>query len=158
MNQDLEHLRLLSIFHYVVGALAALFACFPIIHLVIGLLLLFNPSMKEGEMHGDMHGDMERARFVGAFFVAFAGFFILAGWTVAVCVCIAGRNLVRHRRYTFCLVMAAILCVFIPFGTVLGVFTIIVLVRPSVKELFEQEKNSMGLESRVAQESRVGQA
>ncbi len=143
MNQDLEHLRLLSIFHYVVGGLAALFACFPIIHFTFGLLMLFAE---------------ETMRFRVAFMVAFAGFFILAGWTIAVCVFIAGRNLARRRRYTFCLVMAAILCVFIPFGTVLGVFTIIVLVRPSVKELFEQEKNSMGLESRVAQESRVGQA
>jgi hypothetical protein len=32
--------------------------------------------------------------------------------------------------------MAAIACMLMPFGTVLGVFTIIVLMRPSVKELF----------------------
>jgi len=36
----------------------------------------------------------------------------------------------------FCLVMAGVECIFTPFGTVLGVLTIIVLVRPSVKELF----------------------
>ncbi len=30
-------------------------------------------------------------------------------------------------------------CVFIPFGTILGVFTIIVLSRPTVKEVFEQK-------------------
>jgi len=34
-------------------------------------------------------------------------------------------------------VMAAIECIFMPFGTVLGVFTIVVLARPSVKEMFE---------------------
>ncbi len=33
MDQDLEHLRLLSLFHYVVGGIAALFGCFPFIHL-----------------------------------------------------------------------------------------------------------------------------
>ena len=38
-NADTEHLKLLSIFHYVVGGMAVLFACFPIIHLVIGLFL-----------------------------------------------------------------------------------------------------------------------
>ena len=134
MNQDIEHLRLLSIFHYIVGALAALFACFPIFHLAFGLVMLFAPE----KLENGPHNDEEMLRFLGMFFVAFAGFFILAGWTMAVCVCIAGRNLARHRRYTFCLVIAAILCIFIPFGTVLGVFTIIVLVRPSVKELFEQ--------------------
>lgn len=35
VGKDLEHLRLLSIFHYVVGGLIALFACFPIIHLMM---------------------------------------------------------------------------------------------------------------------------
>jgi hypothetical protein len=32
--------------------------------------------------------------------------------------------------------MTALSCVFFPFGTVLGVFTIIVLARPSFRELF----------------------
>ncbi len=30
-DPDLEHLRLLSIFHYVVGGILALFSCFPIL-------------------------------------------------------------------------------------------------------------------------------
>lgn len=36
----------------------------------------------------------------------------------------------------YCLVMAGIECMFMPFGTVLGVFTIIVLMRESVQKLF----------------------
>ena len=49
MNQDLEHLRLLAIFHYVVAAMAALVACFPLIHLTIGLVFLLAPeSMQNG--------------------------------------------------------------------------------------------------------------
>jgi len=40
MNRDEEHLKLLSIFHYVVGGIAAFFAFFPIIHLVIGIACL----------------------------------------------------------------------------------------------------------------------
>lgn len=49
---------------------------------------------------------------------------------------LAGRALAQRRRYTFCLVIAGVACMFMPFGTVLGVFTIIVLLRDSVKELF----------------------
>jgi hypothetical protein len=41
MKQDEEHLRLLSIFHYVVAGLAALFALFPIFHLILGLFMIF---------------------------------------------------------------------------------------------------------------------
>ena len=40
VRQDEEHLRLLSIFHYVVAGLAGLFALFPPIHLLVGLALL----------------------------------------------------------------------------------------------------------------------
>jgi hypothetical protein len=39
----------------------------------------------------------------------------------------------------YCLVVAGIECIFMPFGTVLGVFTIIVLMRPSVRNLFGVE-------------------
>lgn len=34
-NQDEQYLQILSIFHFVVGGLTALFACFPIFHLAI---------------------------------------------------------------------------------------------------------------------------
>ena len=36
-RQDAEHLRILSIFHYVVAGLLALFSMFPIVHLAIGI-------------------------------------------------------------------------------------------------------------------------
>ncbi len=133
MNQDLEHLRLLARFHYVVAGLAALAACFPLIHLTIGLLLIFSPETLE-------HGPRQNATMDligGIIFVVIGSVFVLAGWTFATCVFLAGRNLARRRCYTFCLVMAAITCMFVPFGTVLGVLTLLVLVRPSVRPLFE---------------------
>jgi hypothetical protein len=73
---------------------------------------------------------------MGWFFVGFAAIMILFGWAFAFCMILAGRSLAARRRYTFCIVMAAIGCLFMPFGTVLGVFSVIVLLRPSVKELF----------------------
>jgi hypothetical protein len=134
MNQDIEHLRLLSIFHYVVAGLGALFACFPVIHLVIGLTLAFAPGVLE---HGPK-GNPVVPQFVGLLFATFAAAMILAGWTVSFGVFLAGRFLGQHRHYTFCLIVACILCLMFPFGTVLGVFTLIVLLRPSVKTLFGQ--------------------
>ena len=41
-NTDNEHIRLLSIYHYVVSGAVAFFACIPIIHLVIGLIFIFS--------------------------------------------------------------------------------------------------------------------
>lgn len=53
------------------------------------------------------------------------------------CTFISGRCLARRRNRLFSFVMAAFLCMFMPFGTVLGIFTIIVLSRESVKRLYE---------------------
>jgi hypothetical protein len=131
VDKDLEHLRLLSIFHYVVAGLAALFACFPLIYLVLGLVMIFAPTALEGQHHHD-----EMIWIPGLILSIFGSVLALAGWAFATCVFVAGRNLGRQRRYTFCLVMAAIMCIFMPFGTVLGVLTLVVLLRPSVRPLF----------------------
>lgn len=129
MEEDIEYLRLLSIFHYVVGGLAALFACFPIIYIAVGVLALYVPGSMDAE------GEALPALF-GWIFIVFGGALILVGWAFAVFSIVAGRYLARQAHYLFCMVMAAIECIFIPFGTVLGIFTILVLSKPSVKKMF----------------------
>lgn len=129
MNDDQDHLRLLSIFHYVVAGLAGMVACLPLIHLAVGIGFL------TGRIEGSQGSD-DGARLVGGILVGIASVFLLCGWTLVGLLVLAGRSLAQHRRYTFCLVMAAISCAFMPFGTVLGVFTLIVLLRPGVKQLF----------------------
>jgi hypothetical protein len=128
MNQDADHLKLLAIFHYVDAGMTALFACIPFIHFFMGLALAT----------GAFPDTDPEARPIGIGMMIIAGLIILVGWALAVLIAFAGRSLQTHRRYTYCLVMAGINCIFIPIGTVLGVFTIIVLMRDSVKELFGQ--------------------
>lgn len=130
-NQDEEHLRLLSMFHYICAGVAALFACIPIIHLSIGALILARPNTFG-------HGSNAPPVFIGLFLIAIAALLIIFGWAFAVLLAWSGRCLSRRTHYTFCLVMAGVACFFMPFGTVLGVFTILVLTRPSVKILFSQ--------------------
>lgn len=129
MNQDEEHLRLLSVFHYVVGGLAGLFALFPVIHLVIGLVFVFTPEKFQG-------GEGPPAAVFGWIFVIVAGGIIVMGLAFAACVLSAGRFLAKRKHYMFCLVMGGVECLFMPLGTVLGVFTLIVLMRDSVKQTF----------------------
>ena len=129
INRDEEHLRLLAIFHFVCAGFAALVACIPIIHLVLGLVMLLTP-----QIFGP--GKDQPPAFLGLIFVLFASVFILVGWTFAVLLAWAGRCLARRKHHTFCFVMACVACLFQPFGAVLGVFTIIVLLRPSVKARF----------------------
>ena len=129
MTKDEEHLRLLSIFHYVVGGMAALFAMFPTLHLIMGLVLIFFPQNINGQ------GGPPPV-FIGWLFVIFSTVFITIGLIFATCVLMTGRFLAGRRHYMYCFVMACVECVFMPFGTVLGVFTIIVLQRQSAKDLF----------------------
>jgi hypothetical protein len=129
MTRDEEHLRLLSIFHYAVAGLAGLISLFPIIHLIIGLIFVFASHRVTS------NGELPPA-FIGWIFVILAATFITLGWIMAALILTAGRFLARRKHYQFCLVMAGIECLFMPFGTILGVFTIVVLVRESVKPLF----------------------
>jgi hypothetical protein len=137
MNRDLEHLKLLEIFHYIVGGLLGLCACFPIIHLVIGLLLV------TGKMP-QTPGQPPPPEFLGWFFVILAPAVMILGWMFAIATVLAGQMLRRHRGYIYCMVVAALACLWVPWGTVLGVFTILVLCRPSVKELFERANRQSG--------------
>lgn len=72
----------------------------------------------------------------GWMFAIIGGAVITIGWIFAAFIVTTGRFLARHKHYLFCLVMAGLECMLMPFGTVLGVFTIIVLMRESVKQLF----------------------
>ncbi len=127
MTEDERYLNLLHIFHYVVAALAGVFACFPLIHVAFGVMMLAGVLADGGNAP---------PRILAWFFVIFPALFILVGLTFAVLVAVAGRFLGRRTHYTYCLVMGGVVCIFVPFGTVLGVFTILVLTRPAVKEMF----------------------
>jgi len=125
---DLQHLQLLSIFHYIVGGMSILCGCFPFIHVGMGIAMLSGAF--------DQAGQGGPPRELGWLFIAIGGAIILVLWTYGILVVVCGRKLSTRRNYWFCFVMACIECLEVPFGTVLGVFTIIVLLRPSVKARF----------------------
>jgi hypothetical protein len=131
MDRDQEHLQLLSVFHYVVAGLAALFSFFPLLYTIIGTIFIF------AGRHGTAKaGEDLPPEFLGWIFAVIGSGLFLFGLAIAICILIAGRSLALHKRYSFAMAMACIECVFVPFGTILGVFTIVVLSRESVKELF----------------------
>ena len=131
MNRDEEHLQLLAIFHYVVAGLAALFSFFPLLYTTVGAIFIFTAR------HGTAKpGEDLPPEFLGWIFAALGLLFFLIGIAMAICILIAGRSLTLRKRYSFALVIACIECLFIPFGTILGVFTIVVLSRESVRGLF----------------------
>ena len=133
-TDDASQLRLLSIFHYVVAGLTGLFSLFPLIHVGLGVAAL------TGVMPIESNGgtaSLGETRLFGWMFIGIGSVLILCGLTLAGFMAYAGRCLARQQRHTLCLVVAALSCMLMPLGTVLGVFTLIVLLRPAVKAAFD---------------------
>lgn len=124
--RDDEHLRLLAIFHYVLAAFTALFALLPTLHLLMGI----------GMLSGHLSPGDSDARFVGGILVGIALVFILGGLGMAALLAWTGRKLSKRRHHLACLIVAGLCCAIAPFGTVLGVCSLIVLLRPAVKARF----------------------
>lgn len=133
-NKDREHLKLLSIFHYIVGGIVGVTFVFPfIVQAGIISLIFSSPEVPES------NGTLPPPEFGGIFFIT-GLVFLLIGLIVTVCLIASGRFLAKRKRYWFSFTIACIECLFTPIGTVLGVFTIIVLSRDSVKALYELKK------------------
>lgn len=131
---DAEHLRLLSIFHYVGAGLAVLGLGFLLLHYLFFHAFLANP-----ELWGNQRGAVPPPR---EFFDVFKWLYVIFGlWLVISCVAnlLSGAFISRRRHRTFSIIVAAMNCVHIPLGAVLGVFTIVVLLRPSVREAYEAQ-------------------
>lgn len=135
MDDDPHNLRTLSIFHYVLAGVVAFFSLFPLIHVGIGILML-SGAMTETSSKPPAPEEQAMLRWMGALFIAVAAVIILLGEALAVCLFLTARNLNRRQHHRFCLVISGVECLFMPLGTILGVFTIMALVKPEVKALF----------------------
>lgn len=132
MTEDERNLDLLGTFHYIVGGILALWSCIPIIHIVIGVSMLA----------GVFDGNQEPPRIIALLFVVLGSVFVIGGWCLVTAIIIAGKRLKRRESRIYCLVLAGVECIFMPFGTVLGVLTLIVITKPTVIELFNESETN----------------
>ena len=128
VDQDEEQLRLLSILHYVWGGLIAFGGCIGGIYSLIGGGIITAAASEGGRNAPPVA--------VGAILLVFGVFIVLLVGTISTLTIVAGRSLARKQHHTLCMVMACISCLSVPLGTALGVFTLVVLSRPSVKQKF----------------------
>ncbi len=127
---DSDHLNLLSIFYFVSAGLALLGLLFLFAHYTFFHFFISDPGMWQGP---------KQTPPPALFFAMFRWFYVvMAAWFVASAALnvVSGIFLRARKHWTFSLVVAAIDCLHFPLGTILGVFTIIVLIRPSVRELY----------------------
>ncbi len=125
-----EQLRLLGIFHYVAGGLHFLFGSLGLIHLSIGLGLMMGSKDLIGA------GTAPFPPMFGLLFAVAGGTFVLFGWTLGILTIASGRCIAARKKRTFSIVMGAINCAMVPFGTALGVFTLILLTKDETIQLY----------------------
>jgi len=130
VEKDIEHLRLLTIFHYILAGITAVFSFIPLIHVSIGTMILSSNRLKSTEN--------PPPDIIGWLFVIIGSICIILGLTYALTLFLSGRFIARKRHRIFSIVIACISCLSIPFGTILGIFTLIILSKPAVKILYEK--------------------
>jgi hypothetical protein len=140
-DADLSHLKTLAICHYVWGGLTILLSSVFIFHIVMGVVML-SGGMPFPTPPTTGPAIQPPPDFFGWFFIGIGSFFILLGWTTGILTILSGRRLAQRRSRTFSLVVAGLNCLSVPVGTTLGVFTFIVLFRPSVQALYDQERGT----------------
>ena len=112
--------------------MTALFRPFGFVHAVMGLLVsTFVAAAARNRSEAGMP-----PRSLGVFFGVFGLVFFTAAVSLAIAKFMAAARIRRRRSRTFCLVVAGISCLGIPYGTLLGVCAFMVLGRDSVAGQF----------------------
>ena len=146
-----ERLRLLAIGFYVKGGMGAVVVSFFLIHFIMLLGFSFMPESAwqttppaQARVEAVSVSPSPTPRPVThgppvvmfRIFAGVVGVVILVGWTFGALTIYAGRCVQKRERRMFIYVMAGLNCALIPWGTLLGVFTFIVLQMPGARREF----------------------
>lgn len=151
-----ERLRLLTIAAYIRGGIIAAFSCFFLIYVLMFALMGAIPDSAWQTNNAAAHrssansGDLLASpsptpqvvnpgppKFLFGIMAAFFGLLVLLGWTIGGLTAYAGWCIHRRRRKLLVLIVSGFNCIFIPYGTLFGVATILVLSSPAGKAEFE---------------------
>lgn len=136
---DSEHLRLLAMFHYISGAMTLLFS---------GLFLLQLLVFKAIAGHVD-HTRFETGQdeipieILNIFMIGFTGI-TMFGVLFGIAQIVSGVFLAKRKNWLFSFIVALPNAFMIPYGTMLAIFTLIVLDRPSVKAIYGKQPDRQG--------------
>lgn len=152
--RDSEHLNLLGTFNFIFAGLC-LFALLPSIA-VLSVMRAggFDRTLEEIRRQMEQQANavpISPEELVAFFHVLLVAWIVVLAVAAVLCV-VNGLNLRAHRHRGFSTVIAALQCLAIPFGTILGVFSLIVLGRASVTELYLGTKEGPGRRAQYARD------
>lgn len=131
---DDEHLKLLALGYMVSAAVSAFFSMIGLMYMGMGAFF--------GEMISHMpaaaNANQPPPAFFGWLFGGIGLFIFLLMMGIAALKLRAAFLLKQRKGRTFCMVIAGLCCLGVPYGTLLGVFTFVVLGRRSVDHVFRE--------------------
>jgi hypothetical protein len=144
--EDREHLSALSIGHFILAGVALLGGIPMLMSGVAGAKLLDEFGSDVSMAMGNILGQPGTTPFGGSpdamlqdlstLVTTLIVSALLLAAVSAIHLAVVGVMIRKRRWWTFCYLTGWGECLMFPFGTILGIFTIIVLARPSVKRLF----------------------
>ncbi|MFZ0980289.1 MAG: hypothetical protein WAN23_12885 [Candidatus Acidiferrales bacterium] len=132
---DEEHLKLLSICYMISAAISACFSMMGLMYAGMGAVV--NEAIKRAPEIATNTANAPPPELIGWIFGAIGAAVFLILITMAGLQLGVALSLKKRKARTFCMVVAAFECLGVPYGTLLGIFTFIVLGRDSVTRLFD---------------------
>jgi len=151
----LDRLRLLSLAYYISGAIGAAMVSFLLIHFIVLIGISFipasqwdqSPSKPTISQQGSPSPSAQASAIpnkneapppiVFRLIAAAIGFIIVCGWILGALTAYAGYCIKKRKHKLLVLIMAAINCIWIPYGTILGIATILLFQWSEVKAEFK---------------------
>ncbi len=132
---DEEHLKLLSICYMISAAISACFSMMGLMYAGMGAVV--NEAIKRAPEIATNTANAPPPELIGWIFGAIGAAVFLILITMAGLQLGVALSPKKRKARTFCMVVAAFECLGVPYGTLLGIFTFIVLGRDSVTRLFD---------------------
>jgi hypothetical protein len=126
-HPDAGALRVLVILEFIWGGLTLLASCFSFFYIGLGIVFVAGAG-------GSANGPAE---MFGPLFIVIGSVSLLLIVGTSVLAFLSASFISNRKNRVFCIVVSAFHCLGFPFGTALGIFGLIMLLKPSVKDLFE---------------------
>jgi len=132
---DEEHLRLLSLFHFIKGGIASAFSLLGLIYFIfLGFIMKMGSRFN---MSSDSYNEELPLQVMSYIFVI-GGVIVLLVLLSGILQLVSGYYLKRKEYRLFSFIIGIIEILEVPYGTILGLMTLIVLSRDSVKRKYEK--------------------
>jgi len=128
-------LTVLSVLHYVF-ALQLIATCLFMTPFILVGISNFIHHLHEPVLY--KHGPYSFKSWGEVIFIL-AIYFII--WIITISVLVAAGKLRKHKARRFCLAVAIVECINFPLGTSLGIATLVVLTKTSIKRIFDNDSS-----------------